>query len=171
MNNNRSRNVAVEIERKFLLRGDAWRAQAQRSLRMVQAYLGGERCSIRVRIEGEEAFLNLKSRDLGTRRLEFEYPVPLEEAEHMLAAFGGQQVAKTRHFVERGGHTWEIDEFSGDNAGLVVAEIELAAEDEAFERPDWIGAEVTMDPRYYNVNLARTPFRDWADRATLASGA
>jgi adenylate cyclase len=138
---------------------------------MVQAYLGGERCSIRVRIEGEEAFLNLKSRDLGTRRLEFEYPVPLEEAEHMLAAFGGQQVAKTRHFVERGGHTWEIDEFSGDNAGLVVAEIELAAEDEAFERPDWIGAEVTMDPRYYNVNLARTPFRDWADRATLASGA
>jgi adenylate cyclase len=163
--------MGIEIERKFLLRGDAWRAQAQRSLRMVQAYLGGERCSIRVRIEGDVAFLNLKSKDLGARRMEFEYPVPLADAEQMLAAFGGQQVAKTRHFVERGGHIWEIDEFSGDNAGLVVAEIELGAEDEAFERPDWVGDEVTMDPRYYNVNLARVPFREWADGALPASGA
>ena len=159
--------MAIEIERKFLLKNDAWRAQAQRSVRMVQAYLGGERCSVRVRIEGEAAFLNLKSKDLGAKRLEFEYPVPVDEAEAMLAAFGGPQVAKTRHYVVRGAHTFEIDVFSGDNAGLVVAEIELAAEDEAFERPDWLGAEVTDDPRYYNVALARNPFSTWPDRDAL----
>lgn len=162
--------MAIEIERKFLLRNDAWRAQAQRSVRMVQAYLGGDRCSIRVRIEGEAAFLNLKSKDLGARRMEFEYPVPVADAEQILAAFGGAQVAKTRHYVQRGAHLWEIDEFSGDNTGLVVAELELSAEDEAFERPGWLGDEVTQDPRYYNVALARQPYSTWADRAIPAGG-
>jgi adenylate cyclase len=162
--------LAVEIERKFLLRNDAWRAHSQRSVRMVQAYLGGERCSVRVRIEGDEAFLNLKSKDLGAKRLEFEYPVPVAEAEQMLEAFGGPQVAKTRHYVPCGAHTFEIDVFSGDNAGLVVAEIELAAEDEAFERPDWLGAEVTDEPRYYNVALARNPFSTWPDRDAIRVG-
>lgn len=159
--------MAIEIERKFLLRNDAWRAEAQRSVRMVQAYLGGERCSVRVRIEGEAAFLNLKSKALGARRMEFEYAVPMVDAEQMLAAFGGAQVAKTRHYVVRGAHTFEIDVFSGDNAGLVVAEVELGAVDEAFERPDWLGAEVTDDPRYYNVALARAPFSTWPDRDAL----
>jgi adenylate cyclase len=162
--------MAIEIERKFLLKNDAWRAEATRSLRMVQAYLGGERCSVRIRIEGGEAFLNLKSKELGAKRLEFEYPVPVAEAEQMLAAFAGPQVAKTRHYVVRGPHTFEIDAFSGDNAGLVVAEVELSAEDEAFERPDWLGAEVTDDPRYYNVALARAPFRTWPDRDALQAG-
>lgn len=159
--------MGIEIERKFLLCSDAWRAEAQRSVRMVQAYLGGERCSVRIRIEGDQAFLNLKSKELGAKRLEFEYRVALVEAEQMLAAFGGAQVAKTRHYVVRGAHTFEIDVFSGDNDGLVVAEVELAAEDEAFERPDWLGAEVTDDPRYYNVALARAPFNTWPDRDAI----
>ncbi len=162
--------MGLEIERKFLLRSDAWRPEVVRRTRMVQAYLGGERCSIRVRIEGDAAFLNLKSKDLGARRMEFEYPVPLAEAEQILAAFGGAQVAKTRHYVQRGTHLWEIDEFSGDNAGLQVAELELSAEDEAFERPAWLGDEVTQDPRYYNVALARQPYSTWADRAIPAGG-
>ena len=162
--------MGIEIERKFLLRNDAWRVEVLRSVRMVQAYLGGDRCSVRVRIEGDEAFLNLKSKDLGAQRLEFEYPVPVVEAEQMLAAFGGQQVAKTRHYVVRGAHTFEIDVFSGDNEGLVVAEVELGAVDEAFERPHWLGAEVTDDPRYYNVALARAPFHTWPDREAFRAG-
>jgi adenylate cyclase len=162
--------LGLEIERKFLLRSGAWRGEVSRSVRMVQAYLGGDRCSIRVRIEGEVAFLNLKSKDLGARRMEFEYPVPVAEAEQILAAFGGAQVAKTRHHVVRGAHLWEIDEFSGDNAGLVVAELELTAEDEAFDRPAWLGDEVTQDARYYNVALARQPYSTWADREIAAGG-
>lgn len=159
--------MAIEIERKFLLRDGRWRAAVERSTRMVQAYLGGERCSIRVRIEGEAAFLNLKSKQIGSRRLEYEYPVPLADAEQMLVAFGGQQVAKTRHYVNHAGHLWEIDEFDGDNRGLLVAEIELDAEDEAFERPAWLGTEVTEQTRYYNVSLALSPFAGWPDRAAL----
>ncbi len=153
--------MAVEIERKFLLRDDRWRAAVVRSIRMQQGYLGGERCSMRVRIEGELAFLNIKSLDLGSRRLEFEYPVPLDDAEQMLQVFAGPQVVKTRHHVPIGRHLWEIDEFGGRNSGLLVAEIELEDEIEDFIRPDWLGDEVTHDQRYYNVRLAHAPFADW----------
>jgi len=153
--------MGIEIERKFLLRDDRWRNAVGRSIRMQQGYLGGERCSTRVRIEGELAFLNIKSLDLGSRRLEFEYPLPLADAEQMLQAFAGPQVVKVRHHVPNDKHLWEIDEFGGRNSGLLVAEIELQDENEDFIRPDWLGDEVTHDQRYYNARLAHAPFVDW----------
>ena len=154
--------MGVEIERKFLLRGEAWRAQAGDRTRMVQGYLGGESCSVRVRIEGSVAFLNIKSREAGPRRLEFEYPLPLADAEFMLQRFCPQRVEKWRHRVEAGPHVWEIDEFLGANAGLVVAELELDSADEAFVRPAWLGEEVTDSPRYYNLALAGRPYSQWS---------
>ena len=158
--------MAVEIERKFLLTSDAWRSEVDSSESMVQGYFGGnEQASVRVRIVGERAYLNIKGKTLGARRLEFEYPVPLADAEDMLREFAGERViAKTRHYVRHGSHRWEIDEFGGANEGLIVAEIELAAEDERFERPEWIGTEVTDEARYYNVCLVTHPYSAWADR-------
>ena len=156
--------MGVEIERKFLVRGSAWRGAGATVTHLVQGYLGGDACSVRVRIEGAEARLNIKSRVPGMRRTEFEYPVPMPDAEEMLARFCTQRVEKRRHRIEAGRHVWEIDEFMGDNAGLVVAEIELGSEDEVFERPAWLGIEVTDDVRYYNVNLIAHPFRQWPDR-------
>src|SRR5690606_33517503 len=111
---------------------------------------GAQRASVRVRIAGDEAFLNIKSRAVGHTRQEFDYPVPLADARALLALCVGGTIDKQRHYVEHAGRLWEVDEFLGDNAGLVVAEIELGRADEAFERPDWIGAEVTDDVRYYN---------------------
>lgn len=159
--------MGVEIERKFLLAGEDWRGAVERSVRMRQGYLGGDRCSVRVRIEGDAARLNIKSKTLGVQRLEFEYPLPLADAEELLAHFCPQRVEKTRHYVRACGRLWEIDEFAGDNAGLVIAEIELAHAGETFERPPWLGREVTDDPRYYNTELARVP---WRTRAGAANG-
>lgn len=153
--------MAVEIERKFLLRDDTWRAAAGAGTRYVQGYLGGDRCSVRVRREGDVAHLNIKSLALGTTRQEFEYAIPVADAEALLGSFCDNRVEKLRYFVEHGGKRWEIDEFLGDNAGLVVAELELEREDEPFERPAWLGVEVTDDPRYYNVKLAQHPYRHW----------
>ncbi|MDD3517432.1 MAG: CYTH domain-containing protein [Chromatiales bacterium] len=152
-----------EIERKFLVVSDTWRPQVSRSIPMRQGYLCGDaHSSVRVRIAGDEAHLNIKSATLGIERLEFEYPIPLDDARHMLDALArGALIEKTRHHVRHGDHLWEIDVFEGDNAGLVVAEIELEHEDEPFARPDWLGDEVSHDPRYYNNCLARHPFRDW----------
>lgn len=153
--------MALEIERKFLLRDARWREHVQRSTRIAQGYLGGEACSIRVRIEDGRGSLNIKSRELGAVRQEFEYPVPAADAEAMLALATGPLLRKTRHYVPVDELVWEIDEFDGDNVGLVVAEIELPALDAPFVRPDWLGAEVTDDPRYYNVNLMREPYSRW----------
>ena len=152
-----------EIERKFLLRNDDWRRLVTRSIPMRQGYLGsGGEVSVRVRIEGNEARLNLKSTTLGVSRDEFEFPLPLAGALEVLARFCGRRcVEKIRHLVPVGGHLWEIDEFEGANAGLLVAEIELAAEDEPFERPAWIGREVSAEPRYYNVCLLDAPYSTW----------
>ncbi len=163
--------MAVEIERKFLLAGDGWRAAVARSQPMAQGYLndlgavtgGVQKASVRVRIEGQAAFLNIKSAQAGCRRREFEYPVPVAPARQRLARCVGGRVLKQRHYVRHGRHLWEIDEFEGDNAGLVVAEIELDAVDEVFERPDWLGAEVTDLPRYYNLALADRPWSTWTD--------
>ena len=130
----------------------------------------GDRSPARVRSKGEAAFLNSKSREPGARRLEFEQALPLADAQAMLAAFCPQRVQKWRHRVDSAPHVWEIDEFLGENAGLVVAEIELGAEDEPFTRPDWLGAEVTAEARYYNLNLAATPYSRWPDRDAQASG-
>lgn len=153
--------MAQEIERKFLLVDDSWRAAITRSMPMAQAYLGGNACSVRVRISGEQAWLNIKSAVAGASREEFEYPIPVADAEALMRIAGGPSVEKTRHLVRHQGWTWEIDEFGGRNRGLIVAEIELTAVDEAFAHPAWLGAEVTSQLRYYNSELASHPYADW----------
>jgi adenylate cyclase len=153
-----------EIERKFLLKNDAWRALAHRSETMRQGYLAsGNGVSVRVRIAGDEARLNIKAGGLVASRQEYEYAVPLDEARELLALAEGPLVEKTRHHVSHDGFDWEIDEFHGDNLGLVVAELELEREDEPFPRPPWLGIEVTHLQRYYNVRLVTRPYRTWTD--------
>ena len=157
--------MATEIEKKFLVSSDAWRTENPLAVPMRQGYLAGSaKSSIRVRIAGDQANLNIKSATLGIRRLEFEYEIPLEEAQEMLDMLAeGPLVEKTRYHVRVDGHLWEVDVFEGDNAGLVVAEIELTAEDEEFTRPPWLGREVSGDARYYNVSLCKHPYKDWRD--------
>ena len=161
--------MAVEIERKFLVTSDAWRAAAHAVVPMAQGYLndmaaldsGAQKASVRVRIEGEAAFVNIKSRAIGHTRQEFELPLPIADAHALLTLCVGGRVEKRRHLVQHGDHLWEVDEFLGDNAGLVVAEIELDDADEAFARPEWLGEEVTDHKRYYNLALAAHPFSRW----------
>ncbi len=156
--------MGVEIERKFLVVGEGWRDQVEDETRLVQGYLTEDaRTTVRVRIHGETARLTLKGASRGISRLEFEYPIPVEDAETLLRELAvSPLVEKTRYRVPHAGHVWELDVFAGANAGLVLAELELTTVDEAFERPDWLGAEVSDDPRYFNVNLARHPYRDWS---------
>jgi adenylate cyclase len=161
--------MGVEIERKFLLAGDGWRARIERTERMAQGYLigaqalrdGTAKASVRARVAGHRAWLNIKSAQLGIARAEFEYDVPVADAEAMLAALCDGVLAKRRHHVTVDGVLFEIDEFEGDNAGLIVAEIELPAEDAPFPRPDWLGREVSTLARYYNVNLIAYPYARW----------
>jgi adenylate cyclase len=153
-----------EIERKFLVTSDDWRALAHRRQRMSQGYLAsGERISVRVRIAGDESWLNIKSGGLVASRLEYEYAIPVAEARELLALAAGPIIDKTRHFVTHGGFEWEVDEFHGDNAGLVVAELELDSEDQEFPVPPWLGIEVTHLKRYYNVCLVTHPYSSWTD--------
>lgn len=157
--------MAVEIERKFLVIGDAWRSQAGRSEIMVQGYLTGPpaaRCSVRVRIADDHAFLNIKSVASGITRDEYEYPIPLSDARRMLDTLAGDVVEKRRHYVEIEEHLFEIDEFMGDNQGLIVAELELERVDSAFPRPTWLGREVSELARYYNLHLAKYPYARWS---------
>jgi adenylate cyclase len=137
---------------------------------MRQAFLGGDGVSVRVRITGDEARLNIKEMRLGIEREEFDYPLPLPDAERLFALAGGGRIDKTRHYAPAGDLTWEIDEFHGDNAGLVVAEIELPARDTRFDLPGWVGEEVTDDERYYNVALALRPWRAWRPRNVDGEG-
>lgn len=155
--------MAIEIERKYLVVGEAWRAAVTRSARMRQGYLVGDggRASVRVRVQADVAHLNIKAAVIGSARAEYEYEIPLADAHQMLDTLCVGRIDKVRHYVQHGGHLWEVDEFEGDNAGLVVAEIELDAEDEAFQRPDWLGEDVTMDKRYYNHALALRPYAQW----------
>ena len=156
--------MALEIERKFLVTSDAWRAQARSRELLRQGYLeSGERSSIRVRTAGDKAWLNIKAKRSGMTRLEFEYPIPRQDADEILDELcKGPRVEKYRHEIPVGAHTWEVDEFLGDNQGLIVAEIELSDEAEQFERPAWLGEEVTHDERYYNFNLAKQPYTEWS---------
>jgi len=159
--------MAVEIERKFLLVDDSWREQATSANVMRQGYFAGPdshqpRASIRVRIDNQHAYLNIKSYELSISRQEYEYEIDRDDAEKMLATLCEKPlIEKTRYKVAVADHTWEVDVFEGDNNGLVVAEIELSSESECFEKPDWLGKEVSDDPRYYNVSLIKHPFKDW----------
>ncbi len=154
--------MGIEIERKFLVCGDGWRAQASSHTRFSQGYLSRDPArTVRVRIAGERAFLTIKGATSGATRAEFEYAVPLADAQQLLALADGPVVEKVRHLCVVGGMTWEVDEFLGANAGLLVAEIELQSEDQVFMHPDWLGDEVTGDARYVNANLAVRPFTSW----------
>jgi len=155
--------MALEIERKFLLRNDDWRRDADAGRQFRQGYLiGARQASVRVRREGDKAFLNIKSMTLGVSRQEYQYPIPVAEAEEMLATLCELPlVEKTRYCVRHANHVWEIDVFAGANAGLVVAEVELKSEQERIELPTWAGVEVSDDPRYYNVNLVKHPYTTW----------
>jgi adenylate cyclase len=152
--------MGVEIERKFLVQGDGWKTSTGVLCR--QGYLNRDKNrTVRVRMAGDAAFLTVKGVSVGATRAEFEYPIPMADAEGLLALCDGPLVEKIRHLVRVGETLWEVDEFAGDNAGLVVAEVELMAEDQPFARPDWLGAEVTHDARYFNSNLASHPFSCW----------
>jgi adenylate cyclase len=158
--------VGIEIERKFLLVGEAWRTLGQPVL-LRQGYLNTDPArTVRVRIEGQGACLTIKGKNVGAARGEWEYPIPVHEASELLDQLCERPlIEKYRRRIVFQGHTWEVDEFLGENAGLAVAEIELAAEGEAFARPDWIGAEVTGDARYYNSSLIRLPYSQWKNQA------
>ena len=169
--------MGIEIERKFLVTSDAWREAAHEVVPMAQGYIndmaamdnGSQKASVRVRIEGGKAWLNLKSRELGHTRQEFNYPLPVEDARALLGLCVGGLIDKRRHYVRHEGHLWEVDEFLGENAGLVVAEIELRSADEAFAMPAWAGKQVTDALRYYNLALASRPYSQWADGERAAN--
>lgn len=153
-----------EIERKFLVIGDGWRAAAGAGTICCQGYIisGPSGATVRARLLGEQGFLTVKGPAEGIARPEFEYEIPVADAEYLIENFCGDRlVSKKRYTFETGGMTWEIDEFSGLNEGLIVAEIELEHEDQVFSRPAWLGAEVTSDPRYTNAVLALNPFTRW----------
>lgn len=155
--------MGLEIERKFLLEGDSWRTDADEGEYYHQGYLSTtpERV-VRVRQMGQRAVVTIKGKGDGITRPEFEYDIPLEDAQAMLRKLCLQPtIEKRRHKFLSGSHTWEIDVFAGENDGLVVAEIELSSESEAFEKPDWVGAEVSHDTRYLNSNLIAKPFKSW----------
>lgn len=151
-----------EIERKFLVRGDAWKAEATHSAYR-QGFLSTEpERTVRVRLADGRGWLTVKGMSVGARRSEYEYEIPREDAARMLDSLCKRPlIEKVRHTLVVGRHTWEVDVFEGDNEGLVIAEVELRAEDEAFERPAWLGDEVTDDPRYFNSSLVEHPYKDW----------
>ena len=158
--------MATEIERKFIVKGD-FSKEVCNSQRIVQGYI----CSqpgrtVRIRIRGEKGFLTIKgpSDDKGLSRYEFEQEIPLPDAEQLLTLCEPGVIDKVRHLVRAGKHTWEVDVFHGANEGLVMSEIELASEDEPFEKPDWIGEEVSGDRRYYNSMLTKEPYSQWTKK-------
>ena len=156
--------MATEIERKFLLKDDSWKADAGEGIQYTQGYLvGSKHASVRVRIQGKHAFINIKSATIDITRQEYEYEIPLADAKELLETLCEKPlIDKKRYKLKIAQHVWEIDVFAGDNDGLVVAEIELGDKNEAFEKPGWLAAEVSDDARYYNVNLVKHPFKDWS---------
>ena len=154
------RAMGIEIERKFLVTGAAWRQGEGTPYR--QGYLSRDAArTVRVRVAGDAGFLTIKGATRGAVRAEFEYAIPLADAEALLRLADGDLIDKRRRHVAFGGFTWDVDEFFGANAGLVVAEIELPHADTPFPRPPWLGREVTDDGRYSNASLSAHPYRDW----------
>lgn len=154
--------MAIEIERKFLLGNDSWRVAAAGIL-FRQGYLCTEpERTVRVRLEGAHGKLTIKGKSQGISRSEYEYPISQTDAVELLDSLCQRPlIEKTRYRVEFAGELWEIDEFHGENTGLLVAEIELKSEEQEFVRPGWLGVEVSGDPRYYNANLLKNPFKNW----------
>ena len=153
----------TETERKFLVKDDSYKAEAVRSYRITQGYIAHDSGNtVRVRIRDGVGFLTIKGMTSGCSRPEWEIEIPLKDAEDLFALCKPGSVDKTRHIIPaEGGRYFEVDEFHGDNEGLVMAEIELGSEDESFLKPAWLGEEVTGDPRYYNSYLSRKPYRYW----------
>jgi adenylate cyclase len=162
--------MSIEIERKFLVRDEAWRTQVSQTIAIRQAYLATEgKASVRVRIrDNETATLTVKSRPSSLRRLELEFPVPVLEAEAMIGLRHGAVVEKIRHLVPHGDLTFEVDVFSGENDGLIVAELELRHESQIVALPDWIGSEITGQPQYYNSALVLRPYQSWPQHTEIA---
>jgi len=153
--------MPIEIERKFLLKNDDWRPGAN-GTDYRQGYLSVDpQRSVRIRKSGQQAWLAIKGATEGIARLEFEYPIPAADAEALLALCPPTVIEKTRYVIRQDKHCWEIDEFHGANEGLLLAEIELDDANETFEKPDWLGDEVTHDPRYYNAMLSTHPYCQW----------
>lgn len=156
--------MAIETERKFLVLSDCYKAEAESSSRIAQGYIGtvpGR--TVRIRIRGDRGYITIKGNSTpdGLSRYEWEKEIPLGEAEELMALCQKGIIEKTRYLVPFGGHVFEVDEFYGDNEGLTLAEIELGSPDEPFERPSWLGKEVTGDARYYNKMLGVKSFKDW----------
>ena len=154
--------MGKEVERKYLVTGDAWRAPG-RGTHYRQGYLNSDNeRTVRVRSTGEKAYLTIKGITVGATRAEYEYEIPLADADAMISTLAERPIIeKTRYEIPHGGVLVQVDEFLGENAGLVVAEVELASEDQVFEKPAWLGEEVTGDPRYYNANLVSHPYSKW----------
>lgn len=152
--------MAIEIERKFLVQGDGWRTAAP--VYFAQGYLSRDKTrTVRVRVADERAFITIKGESRGVSRAEFEYEIPLNDGRALLALCDQPLIEKYRHFIAAGELCWEVDEFLGENAGLVVAEIELPSEDAPVPKTEWLGAEVSDDSRYYNASLVTHPYSAW----------
>lgn len=155
--------MAFEIERKFLVDPKKWEALNKPNPNYLkQAFIAQEdKKVVRVRITNDMALLTIKGQTHGVSRLEFEYEIPKDDAKELISNLGGPVIEKDRYEISVGNHIWEVDVFYGDNEGLVVAEIELGSENEAFQLPDWVSGEVSGDARYYNSNLQKIPFKSW----------
>jgi adenylate cyclase len=153
--------MGIEIERKFLVVGNRWH-DAAAGVQYRQGYLSTRKdVTVRVRTMGDRAALTIKGRTVGATRPEFEYEIPMEDCRQLFALSQQPLIEKTRYTVEYDGLLWEVDKFHGANEGLIVAECELQSEDQLINKPDWVGDEVTYDPRYYNSNLIAQPFSTW----------
>ena len=153
--------MGQEIERKFLVKGDAWRSLAAGKVYR-QGYLPTQGCAVRVRIVGEMGFLTIKGPSVGISRAEFEYQIPIQDAQEMMDALCVRPlIEKMRYRIQLNGLTWEVDEFMGDNAGLILAEVELENERQTIDLPEWIWKEVSGNPRYFNTSLVKYPFSQW----------
>lgn len=154
--------MAVEIERKFLVRNEEWRNQVDESFEISQGYLNSSiDRNVRVRIKGEQAFLTIKTKTKSITRTEFEYEIPLEDGLQLIDICEKPIIKKRRHLIIQNQHTWELDVFELENQGLIIAEIELSSEEEQFKTPSWLGKEVSDDTRYFNSALIKHPFSKW----------
>jgi len=152
--------MAKEIERKFLLKEGSWPRGT--AMKCYQGFLSrAKERTVRVRTVNDKGYLTIKGMAVGASRPEFEYEIPYQDALELLELCEKPLIEKTRYRVEEGGLIWEIDEFFGENQGLIIAELELESEDQEFNKPDWVGEEVTGDPRYYNANLIKNPYTKW----------